>query len=243
MFKSLIKILICTLIFISSAKAEDLKNSQTGKAIKGKILETMNAGGYTYVKLKSDSTELWAAVPETSIKVGADISVIRQMDMDNFESKTLNRKFDHIIFGTLDGKASDALKLNASSDKSGAAAHGKASAKPIDIGDVKVAKADGKDAYTIAELFLQKSTLKGKSITLRAKVVKATLGVMGTNWFHVRDGSGADKDQNNDLTITSDKTAAIGDTIIVKGKLGMDKDIGAGYFFPVIIEKANISKK
>jgi len=64
---------------------------------------------------------------------------------------------------------------------------------------------------------------------------------MGKNWLHVRDGSGkADKD--NDLTITSQDVAKVGDVVVVKGSVRVDKDFGAGYAYPVIVEDAKLSK-
>jgi hypothetical protein len=67
--------------------------------LSGKVLETMNAGGYTYLELRTASGDVWAAVQQTKINVGETATIAPQMTLDNFESKTLQRKFDHIIFG------------------------------------------------------------------------------------------------------------------------------------------------
>jgi hypothetical protein len=106
---------------------------------------------------------------------------------------------------------------------------------------VKVPKASGADARTVAEVWSQRSALKEKSVTLRGKVVKFNPGIMGKNWVHVRDGSGtAGKD--NDLTITTDDQTAVGEVVLVKGTVRVDKDFGAGYAYPVIVENAKLSK-
>ena len=65
---------------------------------------------------------------------------------------------------------------------------------------------------------------------------------MGKNWVHVRDGSGSAKDKNNDLTVTTKEKVAVGDVLIVRGTLQADKDLGAGYEFPVIVEDAKFTK-
>ena len=84
-----------------------------------------------------------------------------------------------------------------------------------------------------------KADLNGKPVKLRARVVKASRGIMGKNWLHLRDGTG--EASQNDVTVTSvDGYAAPGAVVVVEGTLGVDKDIGAGYFFPVIIENARI---
>jgi hypothetical protein len=61
---------------------------------------------------------------------------------------------------------------------------------------------------------------------------------MNRNWIHIQDGT--DNDGEYDLLITSKESAKVGDTITVEGKLAIDKDFGAGYFYPVLVEDAKI---
>jgi hypothetical protein len=65
---------------------------------------------------------------------------------------------------------------------------------------------------------------------------------MGKNWFHIRDGSGAQAKGDNDITITTDGQAAVGDVVVIVGVVRVDKDFGAGYTYPVIIEEATFAK-
>jgi hypothetical protein len=59
------------------------------------------------------------------------------------------------------------------------------------------------------------------------------------NWMHVRDGSG--EEGNNDLTVTTVvDLPAVGATVLVSGKLAVNKDFGMGYQYPVIIEDADV---
>ncbi len=71
-------------------------------------------------------------------------------------------------------------------------------------------------------------------------MVKANKGIMGKNWLHLQDGTG--QQGTNDITVTS-KTeyAGPGTVVVVEGTLAMDKDVGSGYFYPVIIEEASIT--
>ncbi len=110
-----------------------------------------------------------------------------------------------------------------------------------DVGDVKVPKATGKDARTVAELFAQRQALKDQTVTVRGKVVKFTGGVMGKNWIHLRDGTGtAGKD--NDVTVTTQDAAAKGDVVVVQGKVALDQNIGMGTPYRIIIQDAKVSK-
>jgi len=218
-------------------------------AIQGKVLERLDAPPYSYLKLQTAQGETWAAVPKTDTASGAVVTVSGAMPMSGFESKTLNRKFDVVYFGTLGGDAGappagmpPAPGAGGMPDPAGMAAqHAAAAAGPADVGDVKVAKASGGDARTVAEIFAQRATLKEKPVTVRGKVVKFNEGIMGRNWVHLRDGSGtAGKD--NDITITTNDKIGVGDVVVVKGTVRVDKDFGAGYAYPVIVEDAKLTK-
>jgi hypothetical protein len=65
---------------------------------KGKVLETMNAAGYTYVQVDEKGQKLWVAVMETKVTVGQTVEFPDSPPMVNFQSKSLNRTFDKIIF-------------------------------------------------------------------------------------------------------------------------------------------------
>ena len=215
-----------------------------GTTIKGKVLERLDAPPYSYLKLSVGKEEMWAAVPKTETEKGKEVTVVNAMPMNGFESKTLNRKFDVVFFGTLEGAnpAAEAKPAPSMDPSPGnmAAQHANVGKGPAEVGDVKVDKATGADARTVAEVYAQKAQLKDKPVTIRGKVVKYNAGIMGKNWLHLRDGSGkADKD--NDLTITSQYVAKVGDVLVVKGAVRIDKDFGAGYAYPVIVEDAKLT--
>ena len=69
--------------------------------LQGKVLERLDAGRYSYLRLSTSSGEIWAAVPLTKANIGSEVAIENPMPMDGFETKTLNRKFDRIFFGTL----------------------------------------------------------------------------------------------------------------------------------------------
>lgn len=93
-----------------------------------------------------------------------------------------------------------------------------------------------KSGYTVEELYAKKAELKGKKVAVRGKAVKFNAGIMGRNWIHLQDGSG--KQGANDITVTTNQNAKVGDTILVTGVLATDKDFGGGYKYEVILEEA-----
>jgi len=64
----------------------------------GKVVETMNSGGYTYVCLERGGKKTWYAIPQTAVMVGQKLALQPGMEMKNFKSKTLNRTFESVIF-------------------------------------------------------------------------------------------------------------------------------------------------
>ncbi|MBI3755381.1 MAG: hypothetical protein HY265_04370 [Deltaproteobacteria bacterium] len=98
-----------------------------------------------------------------------------------------------------------------------------------------------KDGYTVEELYAKKKELSGKKVSIRGKVVKFNVGIMGRNWVHLQDGSG--KPGTNDITITTNQSAKMGDTVSATGTMAVNKDFGGGYSYEVIIEDAAISDK
>jgi len=96
------------------------------------------------------------------------------------------------------------------------------------------------DGITIAELLANKNSYANKTVKLKGKVIKYNSNILGKNWLHLQDGT--DNSGENDITITTDMVTKVGDTITVVGKITLDKDIGSGYFYKVIMEDAKIIK-
>ena len=200
----------------------------------GRILETMNAGGYTYMRLGTPAGDVWTAVRETKVKKGATVTVEAQMVSEKFQSNSLHRTFDKLIMGVL----ADAPAKEAPANPMGGAAQHMTSA--ANIGDVTVEKAES--GRTIAETWAKRNELKDKPVVIRGKVVKFLGAIMGKNWIHLRDGSGSRAEGNDDITVTTEETAKVGDVVTVSGTVRVDKDFGAGYLYPVIVEGAKLQK-
>jgi hypothetical protein len=210
----------------------------------GTVVETMDAGGYTYLLIKTPAGDKkWAAVTQTKVKKGDKASVVNSMDMKNFESPSLKRKFDVIAFGQLGDGAAPAANPHAGAAKEAPAGAAQPHGGRAEVkGPIKVTKAAGPDGRTVAEVYAQKAALKGKDVVVTGKVVKYNSGILERNWAHLRDGSGKAKDGSDDITVILKDEAALDQVITVKGKVVLDKDLGAGYKFPVALEDAVLVK-
>jgi urease gamma subunit len=224
---------------VAEAKAPALAAPPSDGRITGRILETMDASGYTYIRVGTPSGDVWTAVQQTQVKKGATISIDPQMVAENFESTTLKRTFDKLVLGVIAGAAAEKpVAVAADPQPMGTALQHMTSA--ANVTDVKVEKAAG--GKTVAETWAGKSDLIDKEVVIRGKIVKFLPDIMGKNWLHIRDGSGSREQANDDITVTSDAVASVGDVVTVTGTLRVDKDFGAGYRYPVIIENAKLRK-
>ena len=97
-------------------------------------------------------------------------------------------------------------------------------------------------ALSVAEVWDRRAELSGTSVTVTGQVVKYNAEILGRNWIHLQDGTGSADDGTNDLTVTTTSSVAVGDVIVVTGTLVVDKDLGSGYFYSVLLEDASIEK-
>ena len=206
----------------------------------GKVVETMNGGGYTYVNLENEGKKTWVAFPVLETRVGETLTFRGCMEMPGFQSKALNRQFESILFcGAPEIQQTQAAKSNASAGKKSPGSSGAASAAGKKI---KVDKAAGANAYSVEEVFAKRGTLNGKQVVVQGEVVKVASGIMNRNWIHLQDGTGSEGKKNHDLVVTSSDLPEVGEVVTVSGTVAKDKDFGGGYKYGVIIEKGSVKK-
>lgn len=263
MYKSIIAISFLGLImFISSCDSGQKTNTDTSSpnyVHKVVASEVLQASAYTYLKVKENNKETWIAVPSMVAKPGDTYYYTGGLVMPNFNSKELNRTFESIVF--LQNISTDPQKLAEDKAKpkepeansphtvmnengqttSAPPAEGetyKRNAPQIEKKEVKIEPAKG--GVTIKELYANKGNYKGKKIKVKGEVTKYTPGVMNKNWIHIQDGT--DNNGKFDFVVTTDAEVTVGDKVTLEGNISLDKDLGYGYFFEVIMEDAKLVK-
>ena len=72
-----------------------------GVVFTGKVVEKLDVPSYTYLRVKlTNGAEEWVAVSTMPVNVGDTVTVNQQMVMENFPSKSLNKTFDRVVFGS-----------------------------------------------------------------------------------------------------------------------------------------------
>ena len=228
---------VMLLLCFGLVQAADKPELESTGTINGKVLEAKDVESYTYLRLQTVDGEVWAAVAKVPVKVGDQVTIEDVALMQNFVSKSLDRTFDQIYFGTVGERATG----TAGAGVDMAAMHASV-ARSTDVADVNVARATGPVAHTVAEVVAGRADLNDTTVVVRGKVVKFTPDVLGKNWIHLRDGSGSASDGTNDVLVTTTNVAGIGDVVLVKGAVRTDRDLGSGYAYKVLIEDATLQK-
>ncbi|OFX61249.1 MAG: hypothetical protein A2046_16710 [Bacteroidetes bacterium GWA2_30_7] len=227
--KILISVIALFFVLVSCNNKESEKANEAGN---NKIIvkEVLHAGEYTYVNGSVGDKEQWFAVPSLEAKAGDTFYYEGGLVMNNFESKELNRTFDVILF--LEGLSKKPIDKNAQQAEVSKSAHSAAKNLEKVVGTLRPVEG----AITIAELFANKKNYIDKSVKVNGVVIKFSEGIMNKNWIHLQDGT--ESDGKYDLTITTLDKVAVGDTLSLEGKITLDKDLGMGYFYEVIMEDA-----
>jgi hypothetical protein len=222
----LILIVLSLFSFIGEAGAYGTSaETSKGPAQGGTVLETMEGGGYTYMKLDQDGNTVWIAVRRANVAVGDKVEYVERMRMPNFTSKTLKKSFDEIVFAELRGEHVAVSPMQTIPE--------------IAVGGEPIEKAEG--GYTIAEVFANREALKGKPIKVRGRVVKVSQAIMNRNWVHLKDGTG-EKGSDKIVFRSEDQVAQVGSIVTAEGRLETERDFGYGYRYEVLVEDASFSQ-
>ncbi|WP_028484192.1 hypothetical protein [Thioalkalivibrio sp. ALE17] len=100
--------------------------------------------------------------------------------------------------------------------------------------------AQADELHTVEQLSQAPAELEGEEVRLEGIVGRVNEDIMGRNFIHFVDGTGSEGDY---ITITSTELPEVGDRVSVTGTLILDRDFGAGYTYPVIIEGARFSER
>ena len=85
----------------------------------GQVLSVIQVPGYTYVEVRNNGRNLWIAGNPVEVAEGEIISWSDSAMMRNFQSKTLNRTFDELMFVSAIYKGADGAPRPAASGNSG----------------------------------------------------------------------------------------------------------------------------
>ncbi|MDX5583413.1 MAG: hypothetical protein QNK20_00585 [Aureibaculum sp.] len=223
--------IIISFVFLSSCKDKNKEYAPLNnkpKAHQIKVKEVLQASTYTYLFVNENKEEYWIAVSKADIKVDDHLYYNKALEMKDFKSEELDRTFDRILF--VEDLGGMKLKTESIPNDS---LHNKLKdqeKKPIINVDI------APDGIRIAELMKNRDNYTNKKIIIRGQVVKINAGIMDRNWVHLKDGTS--HSGKSDLTFTTHEEVKVGDIVTFEGTVALDKEYGAGYIYPLIVENA-----
>jgi hypothetical protein len=227
---------IFAVLISSCVRNKNFQNVENSPIIGKKafeVKEVIQTSNYTYMKVKENISERWVAVIRQEANIGDVFYYEGALQMDNFQSKELNRTFEEIFFLSQISKT----PIGTSGEGAMPAHSGK-----IDIGENgTISMVKDKNELTIAQIFGNRTGFGGKEVEIRGIVVKVNESVMDRNWIHIQDGTNFNG--SFDLTITTQDLAVVGEEVTFKGKIILDKNFGSGYFYDIIMEDSKLVDK
>lgn len=230
----LLYIVIISAFLVSSCKnnRETYSPLSNNSSIhKVSVKEILQGGNYTFLLVVENKEEYWMAVSRTDTKVKDVVYYENALLMKDFESKELNRVFDRILFVD---NISHSPQISKSTAKD--SLHQVKKKNIPEKLDIKVDPAPG--GITIGELLKNRADYANKTVVIRGQVVKINKNIMDRNWVHLRDGTS--HEGKSDLTFTSLEEVNVGDVITFKGTVALEKEYGAGYNYPIVVESATL---
>ena len=193
------------------------------------VKEVQQTSGYTYLLVQESDKEYWMAVGKTEAEVGEKLYYTDAMEMKNFESKELNKVFDRIFFVDRVSKS----PIDAETKRAEMIAKKQEGISKL-LDSIKISPAI--DGQSIGELYKNAKDYDKQKVKVKGQVTKVNLNIMDRNWVHLMDGT---KGENrSDLTFTTMDVVKVGDTVTFEGILALDREFGAGYVYPLVVEDA-----
>jgi len=227
--KTIISVVVVVIIaWACQNNSKNAENNLYTNAHKVTVKEVIQASSYSYLNVEENQETYWIAVSKRDFKEGSVLYYDNGMEMNNFESKDLQRTFETIYF--VQGISDQPTLPGEQQPK----AQTQPKKRTLEKLDVSVEPAEG--GISIGTLFANSETYKDQIVKIRGQVTKFNPNIMGKNWIHIQDGS--DDSENFDLTITTSQVVNVGDMVTFEGKISLNKDFGAGYVYEVIMEEA-----
>lgn len=256
--KSVLFFVICAAILVGvvwfasnpggGAAADPVDAPFQASAIVTKVSQTDQ---YTYMRLAlSKDKEIWIASPRMDVQEYERVVFEGSTLMQDFYSPTLGMTFPEILFvevAAVVDLEGNVVRTSAGPDASlsGApddAIHNAASGAPTGpqvAADPAEPLPPPEGGITLAALVESHAQRGGQEVVLRGKVVKVSPAIMGTNWYHLRDGSAPG--EKGDVTFTSNEVIPPGAIVRVRGTVEINDKQDQFLLYDFVVRASHIT--
>lgn len=210
----------------SGSTAPSDNNEQTSNAHHhGVVEEVLEDGKYLIIKVNEQGQGSWLVARAEGIAAGDHIDFHTGLRKTGYYNAGLDRTFEEVFLVsslTLAHRANEAATAHGASNTASAPASATTPAAQV------------KDALSVADFLNQAASLAGQTVRVRGTVTKVNANIMNTHWIHLATNA----QSGDDLVVTTQTLVPVGHEVVFEGTVVLDKNLGAGYSFAVLLENA-----
>jgi hypothetical protein len=212
---------------------ERIFNKQSAQMHNVTVLELLEGGNYDYMYVSEDTLSYWLATKKGEYVIGKEYVYSSFIPKTDFSSKEFNRVFEQL---NLVSNLIPASSLNTKGHVHGPNCnHGNLDNQDTGA-DYPFDENSESISVTIAELVENPTKYISSWVLLSGICVKVNTAILDRNWIHIKDGTL----DSYDLVITSNDNVKLGDSVTFKARITLNKDFGAGYSYPLLLEQGTL---
>ena len=96
----LVTIAVVVVAAVGGCDATEGRTPNTLK-VSGTVIERIDGPPYTYLHIKTNAGERWAAVPRANVGKDSAVTIVNGVFLKDFDTGLRGRRF-HVLFGTLE---------------------------------------------------------------------------------------------------------------------------------------------
>lgn len=187
------------------------------------VEEVLNTQKYSYLNVKEAGDSYWLATLKADFKKGMELSYRGGLLKTNFKSIEYDRVFEKLYLVSEIRSSGKAITT----------------AEPVpSAGNSLSSKPNLEGVTKLSDIVANPEKFKNKKVKIYGEVTKVNQMIMDRNWLHIKDGSA----DNYDFVLTSQSSVPVGHSVLFEGVISIDKDFGAGYSYPILLENATFVK-
>ena len=196
------------------------------------VKEVHESSNYLYLQVEEGSKTYWIATGPGSVKPGNRYFFNEAVVKRDFTSEKLDRKFDSIYLVTqlLPESRKQELKRMRFNPHDRQADVDSVESMKEGPGTLQVQR------VTLKEIFNNPKQFENQVVEVSGICTKINEGIMERNWIHLKPEAAETKE----IVATSDSSVGVGETVTLRAMVRLDKDFGAGYVYPILLEDATI---
>ncbi len=207
---------------------EDIRWSEHGVIVR----EVLPSSKYLYLKVEEGNKTYWIATGPGSVKPGNRYFFNEAVVKQDFRSPDLDREFDsiYLVAQFLPESRKNELKRMRFNP------HASKSDEEDENSDKAANTNEEVQIVSLDELLNYPKRYENLMIEVEGICSKINEGILKRNWIHLK----TDPDAEKEIVATSSSTIKVGESLTLRAIVRINKDFGAGYVYPILLEDAVI---